>query len=130
VRPLQGIRSSNEDTLLIVPRLEVPSGAFMLAGVFDGHGGARCAAYIRDNLPRHLERELKEKTPEKALEQAFVDIDGEFLGCGTRPFGPSALLQPCDGQRPDPCLTGTVCGPRVQHASGRALWLDRRGCAR
>jgi hypothetical protein len=139
LRALQGIRSSNEDTLLIVPRMEVPSGAFMLAGVFDGHGGARCAAYIRDNLPRHLERELKEKAPEKALEQAFLDIDGEFLGCARDGPAPRALGERASDcpiatvrwAAPGPCLTSAVCWAAcAQHASGRALWLDRRGCAR
>merc|ERR1719479_115462 len=54
---------------------EDPSAAYF--GVFDGHGGAKVAAYCANNLHRHIVRrpEYTQAEVEEALREGFLECD-------------------------------------------------------
>ena len=55
-------------------------GGFQAYGVFDGHGGPKCARYVARALPVILARCLQEEpSPRAALRRAFLETDQNFL---------------------------------------------------
>jgi serine/threonine protein phosphatase PrpC len=69
-----GRRVNQEDRLLLCPRLSVPTGSadsaaaaaacdprFAMAAVFDGHGGAEVAEFLRTHLEARLSRALRDE---------------------------------------------------------------------
>lgn len=49
-------------------------------GVYDGHGGALCANYLRDNLHQFVIRELDfPRNPYEALKKGFEAAEKSFL---------------------------------------------------
>lgn len=77
----RGRRRDNEDCHLAVPDLlpgrAPPVGFF---GVFDGHGGARCAEFVAENLAGMVSRHVEGgRTPRTLFTSAFEQVDSEFL---------------------------------------------------
>lgn len=74
---MQGWRVSMEDAHVHILSLgpEDPEAAYF--GVFDGHGGAKVAAYCANNLHRYIVRrpEYKQGDVEEALRQGFLECD-------------------------------------------------------
>jgi len=74
---MQGWRVSMEDAHVHILSLgpEDPSAAYF--GVFDGHGGAKVAAYCANNLHRHILRrqEYEQGKVEEALVEGFLECD-------------------------------------------------------
>jgi len=74
---MQGWRVSMEDAHCHILSLspEDPDAAYY--GVFDGHGGAKVAAFSANNLHRYIVRrtEYKEGDVEEALRQGFMECD-------------------------------------------------------
>lgn len=74
---MQGWRVSMEDAHVHILSLgpEDPKAAYF--GVFDGHGGAKVAAYSANNLHRHIVRrpEYEEGKVEEALREGFLECD-------------------------------------------------------
>lgn len=49
-------------------------------GVFDGHGGAACADYLRDNLHNFVVQNDKfPMDPEQAIKEGFRECERSFL---------------------------------------------------
>jgi protein phosphatase 2C family protein 2/3 len=74
------VRAYNEDYIAVVPDLRKPanlggnyqSKKVSYFGLFDGHGGAGCASYLRDNLHIMIsQQECFPMNPENALKQGF-----------------------------------------------------------
>merc|ERR1719195_2002785 len=74
---MQGWRVSMEDAHVHILSMgpEDPSAAYF--GVFDGHGGAKVAAYCANNLHRHIVRrpEYSRGEVEEALREGFLECD-------------------------------------------------------
>jgi len=84
----QGPRDEMEDTHLMT---EVDMNIqgdhkLQLFGVFDGHGGAKCALYVQRYLPEIIQLELQNNTSlsdldiYNALARAFVRLDKDWKG--------------------------------------------------
>jgi len=77
----QGKRSTLEDVTLFEDAFAgdtIP--ASLLVGVFDGHSGVRCARYLSEQMPAEIKKHPKfGEDPEKALHDAFVNIDQKWL---------------------------------------------------
>ena len=57
--------------------LETPVGFF---GVFDGHGGAACADYLRDNLHNYVvQNENFPQYPQEAIVGGFKECERSFI---------------------------------------------------
>ncbi|CAM38550.1 protein phosphatase 2C-like protein [Leishmania braziliensis MHOM/BR/75/M2904] len=71
----QGIRSSMEDEHVAVVEPEV-----CFFGIYDGHGGRQCAEYVRSRLHEiTLTHESLKTAPQKAISDAFAQVEREFL---------------------------------------------------
>lgn len=71
---LNGYRTSMEDTHIMHAPL---NGEMAFFGIFDGHGGARCSAYLAEKMPARLSA-LKEPISPKKLELLCQEVDQEF----------------------------------------------------
>ncbi|KAG5493988.1 hypothetical protein JKF63_01821 [Porcisia hertigi] len=75
----QGIRSSMEDEHVTLVRSDV-----CFFGVYDGHGGRQCAEYVRSRLHEiTLSHQCLKTAPRKAISDAFVQVEREFLEEGS-----------------------------------------------
>jgi protein phosphatase 2C family protein 2/3 len=82
------VRNYNEDRVSIVLNILRPSTKdpneywpnCSIFGVFDGHGGAKCAEFLRNNLHHYI---IKSRyfpwNPTEALKEAFEEADRIFL---------------------------------------------------
>mmetsp|Transcript_44930 Transcript_44930/g.74940 ORF Transcript_44930/g.74940 Transcript_44930/m.74940 type:complete len:545 (+) Transcript_44930:65-1699(+) len=73
----RGRRRNMEDFHSAVPEM-IPGRAVGFFGVFDGHGGGRCADYSAKNLPKIVSQRI-DKTPRSLFQGAFSKLDDEFL---------------------------------------------------
>lgn len=81
------IRNYNEDRVSIILNIlkphsrkgeDWPKCSFF--GVFDGHGGAACADFLRDNLHQFVIKEASfPKDPEEALRKGFAAAEKVFI---------------------------------------------------
>ncbi|MCH1430814.1 MAG: protein phosphatase 2C domain-containing protein, partial [Chlamydiales bacterium] len=89
----QGFRPNQEDAhILNEIEVEIADKSLKIPvfGVLDGHGGAACSQYVRENLPRILKEKLEQFSKGKfplseeaiynALKIAFVELDAEYKG--------------------------------------------------
>jgi protein phosphatase 1L len=74
-----GKRASMED--FYETKIDCVDGQIVgLFGVFDGHGGAKVAEYVKENLFSHLLRHPKFMSDTKvAIDDAYKSTDSEFL---------------------------------------------------
>ena len=80
---LTGYRPSNEDAHVLDLQ---PKHATV--GVFDGHGGPRCAAYLAKHVPP-LVASLGPPVPDQKLEEALVQMDQKYVTTCTAGAGGS-----------------------------------------
>ena len=84
------IREYNEDRVSIILNILKPRNKQIPAnfewpqicffGVFDGHGGANCADYLRDNLHNFvIQNEQFPQNPEEAITAGFKECERSFL---------------------------------------------------
>jgi serine/threonine protein phosphatase PrpC len=81
------IRNYNEDRVSIILNILKPNGRkgeewpkWSFFGVFDGHGGAACADFLRDNLHQFVIKDPSfPNKPEEALRQGFATAEKVFL---------------------------------------------------
>lgn len=81
------VRDYNEDRVSIILNImqsgkenskDWPKAAFF--GVYDGHCGASCAEFLRDNLHKYILRDKNfPEKPEEALRKGFMKAEKEFL---------------------------------------------------
>ena len=74
----QGWRVGMEDAMTVRLSLSKRHPDISLFGVYDGHAGHRCAAYLEDAVPRVL-GELRDPTSVDELEDSMMRLDEEFL---------------------------------------------------
>ena len=49
-------------------------------GIYDGHGGSKCADFLRDSLHKIIfSNEYFQENPKKAIKNAFLKAENEFL---------------------------------------------------
>ena len=84
----QGLfRTYNEDRVSIILNIVKPPSRSSetwpkcsFFGVYDGHGGAACADYLRDNLHQFVIAEAAfPSNPREALKQGFANAERQFL---------------------------------------------------
>ena len=82
---IQGRRASQEDRFYACEQLPGAPGCGFFA-VYDGHGGERAAEYATGTMHERLVRTsaFKAQDLELALEQAFHEVETEFLKIATR----------------------------------------------
>ena len=81
------IRNYNEDRVSIVINMNIPNtdknkklNKISYFGVFDGHGGNKCAEYLRDNLLKLIiENKNFPTNMNLSIQEAFQKADEEFL---------------------------------------------------
>jgi protein phosphatase PTC2/3 len=84
------IREYNEDRVSIILNIlkpkqkQLPAGVewpqVCFFGVFDGHGGAACADYLRDNLHNFVVQNDKfPQYPEEAITAGFKECERNFI---------------------------------------------------
>lgn len=100
---VQGKRESMEDTHLAI-EITVTLGEETIQvpffGVFDGHGGKKCAEFVRDNIALYFQKQLGEchqKHNEggklskvaiaNALQQTFVKLSADYKKIQNSPYG-------------------------------------------
>jgi len=74
----RGRRRNMEDFHSAVPEMIAGKKAIGFFGVFDGHGGGRCADYSAKNLPKIVSQSI-DKTPRSLFTGAFEKLDDQFL---------------------------------------------------
>jgi len=67
-----------EDEVHIRPQLNFDDAGVALLAVYDGHNGAYCSAYLRNEMGQALE-DLKDPHNEGELKAAFNQLDAKFL---------------------------------------------------
>ena len=80
-------RDYNEDRVCIFFNIAKPRSfigewpnSLSIFGIFDGHGGKKCAEFLRDNLHLYLiHNENFPSNMERAIQEAFDKIDEDFL---------------------------------------------------
>lgn len=80
-------RNYNEDRVTAIPYLEQPKNKrtakepyCSFFGLYDGHGGAACADFLRDNLHQFIVREsCFPANPESAIRKGFEAAEREFI---------------------------------------------------
>lgn len=81
------IRNYNEDRVSIILNIIKPKfkdtvywPRCSFFGVYDGHGGAACADYLRDQLHQLIVKHADfPENPKKAIEGAFAEAENTFL---------------------------------------------------
>lgn len=76
---MQGFRVNMEDTMTIDLNMHGESGpkrAFL--GVYDGHGGQNCSAYLKTKVVAEIARQAV-PTEEKTIIDVMRDVDAQFL---------------------------------------------------
>jgi len=73
----RGRRRYMEDTHCAMPEL-VKERKIGFFGVFDGHGGTRCADYSAKNLAKLVSQDI-DQTPRSLFQGAFKKLDEQFL---------------------------------------------------
>lgn len=87
VNTYQGIiRNYNEDRVAIILNIAKPAEykgnwpRCSFFGIYDGHGGYKCADYLRDNLHTYIVKdEAFPENPELALKNGFLAAEQEFI---------------------------------------------------
>lgn len=75
----QGCRKTMEDAHVIRKQFGGHNSR-LLAGVFDGHGGARCAKFVADSLSQKiLDHDQLEGNPSLTLKETFLAVDNMWL---------------------------------------------------
>jgi serine/threonine protein phosphatase PrpC len=73
---LQGNRPVNEDVLFVEEAFVQDSPMTLLAGIFDGHSGDRCARFLSEQIPSQLKNhKLYQEQPEAALREVILQCD-------------------------------------------------------
>lgn len=72
---MHGCRDSMEDAHLIDLNLGANSGIF---GVFDGHAGKLCSAWLQENLTKYFQ-DVSKWNDAEAIKQACLNADEDFL---------------------------------------------------
>ena len=83
------IREYNEDRVSIIlnilkpkskEKLDIEWPQICFFGVFDGHGGAACADYLRDNLHNYVvQNDQFPQNPRQAIMEGFRECEKNFL---------------------------------------------------
>lgn len=81
------IRNYNEDRITIITGIERPRNRLrenwpkcFFFGLYDGHGGAGCANFLKERLHQFVIREHSfPQNPENALRRGFEMAEKEFL---------------------------------------------------
>ena len=95
---MQGQRTTMEDTRTIIPHLQGSLHQSFYA-VYDGHNGRLAADYAHEHLITHFLKELNgKKTPQEALNNAFLTTDQQFRG-KVQPGGTTAVVAFIDGMQ-------------------------------
>ena len=92
------VRKYNEDRVSIILNIVKPSsykGSYWPScsffGVFDGHGGNKCADYLKDNLHNFIIKSpYFPKNPTKAITEGFQNCDEEFIS--NHALGPNNIV--------------------------------------
>lgn len=113
---LQGARPTMEDQSIVWEGFHVEGsthGPLSLYGIFDGHGGAMAARFVKDNIQRVLTDQLTQHAElGEAMRNCYLRLDDEFLKSTGR----------------DSSGTTAVCA-LVQHNTNR-LWVANAGDSR
>lgn len=112
---MNGWRNSMEDAHVIHIR---PDWAFF--GVFDGHGGDQCSAFVAKEFYERLERDGC-PADDKAMKQICLDIDEKWLDAGEK-SGTTAAM--CIVHRPT--QPGGKIKLRVANAGDSRVLLGKR----
>ena len=81
------VRNYNEDRVSIIINMTKPENytkkywpKISYFGIYDGHGGSKCADFLRDSLHKIIfSNEYFPENPEKAIKNAFLKAENEFL---------------------------------------------------
>mmetsp|Transcript_31556 Transcript_31556/g.61814 ORF Transcript_31556/g.61814 Transcript_31556/m.61814 type:complete len:500 (-) Transcript_31556:161-1660(-) len=102
---MQGWRLDMEDEIHIRPQINYDEPGTSLLAVYDGHNGAYCSAYLRDEMGSALE-DLKDPHNGADLKTAFNQLDAKFLNpdAGFHSTAGStavvAIVNTCHGREP------------------------------
>ena len=81
------VRTYNEDRVSIVMNISRPANtgykgewpACSFFAIYDGHGGASCADFLRDNLHQMIVRDINfPLDPEEAIKRGFAEAEAKF----------------------------------------------------
>jgi len=123
---VQGMRNGMEDQHVAArPLIDNHQGKHdvHLFGVFDGHGGTRCAQFLKQSLATAVKQSIagSSDSVEEALRRAFLDVDNQFCqdeaGGDAREEGSTAVVVVIVG---DTLYCANTVPPRLSLAS--ALW--------
>ena len=81
------VRNYNEDRVSIIINMTKPENytkkywpKISYFGIYDGHGGSKCADFLRDSLHKIIfSNEYFPENPEKAIKNAFLKAENDFL---------------------------------------------------
>ena len=80
------IRNYNEDRVAIILNISKPNDfegnwpKCSIFGIYDGHGGANCADFLRDNLHTYIIRDKEfPNNPIKAIQNAFFEAERTII---------------------------------------------------
>lgn len=74
------IRDYNEDKICIVNDLSNPGCPVYFYGLYDGHGGSRCAEFLKQNLHEYILKDSElHKDPKNVILRAFIKSENMFL---------------------------------------------------
>ena len=81
------VRNYNEDRVSIIINMTKPENyskkywpKISLFGIYDGHGGSKCADFLRDTLHKIIfSNENFPENAEKAIKNAFLKAENEFI---------------------------------------------------
>ena len=81
------VRNYNEDRVSIIINMTKPENytkknwpKISFFGIYDGHGGSKCADFLRDTLHKIIfSNEYFPENPEKAIKNAFLKTENEFI---------------------------------------------------
>ena len=81
------VRNYNEDRVSIIINMAKPENytkknwpKISFFGIYDGHGGSKCADFLRDTLHKIIfSNEYFPENAEKAIKNAFLKTENEFI---------------------------------------------------
>jgi serine/threonine protein phosphatase PrpC len=86
----KGGRPYMEDIDVVFDGISVkPNDVVSLCGIFDGHGGKDCAAYVAKYLPVRIFNSLRSpaKGAAEVIYRAFIEVDSEWVSVATNDAG-------------------------------------------
>lgn len=97
------VRKYNEDRVSIILNIIKPNsfkGSYWptcsFFGIFDGHGGNKCADYLKDNLHNFIIKSpYFPKNPQKAITEGFNQCDDEYIT--NHALGPNNIIMDRSG---------------------------------